>query len=185
MKIYRTKFSEYQQGYITPLHLLSKPADVKYSVPLKDEALSCLKDALVKSSKQLTSQIVLNGYSKSDIGLVLNYVAQHLKQESLEATICIVDCNSFTAKYIGETEKNIAKLIAQAQSNKWILFFDEADALFGKRADVKDSHDRYANQEVSYLVELLSGQNILSILSLKDRTTLEWFNRLGVPVLSG
>src|ERR1700704_1112524 len=51
-----------------------------------------------------------------------------------------------------KTEKNLDKLFSQAEDKGWILFFDEADALFGKRSDVKDSHDRYANLEVSYLL---------------------------------
>ncbi len=51
------------------------------------------------------------------------------------------------SRYIGETEKNLARLFARAESKGWILFFDEADALFGKRSEVKDAHDRYANME--------------------------------------
>jgi SpoVK/Ycf46/Vps4 family AAA+-type ATPase len=76
-------------------------------------------------------------------------------------------------KYIGETEKHISKLVAQAESENWILFFDEADALFGKRSKVNDAHDKYANQEVSYLLKLLSQYPGLSILSLKEKSKLE------------
>ncbi len=76
-----------------------------------------------------------------------------------------VDLSQLVSKYIGETEKNLAKLFDQADDKNWILFFDEADALFGKRTSVKDSHDRYANQEVSYLlqrVEEFAGITILA-----------------------
>jgi SpoVK/Ycf46/Vps4 family AAA+-type ATPase len=57
------------------------------------------------------------------------------------------------SKYIGETEKNLANVFDQAQHKNWVLFFDEADALFGTRTQTSSSHDRYANQEISYLLQ--------------------------------
>jgi hypothetical protein len=59
--------------------------------------------------------------------------------------------STLVSKYIGETEKNLERVFQKAPAKNWLLFFDEADALFGKRTSVKDAHDRYANQEVSYL----------------------------------
>lgn len=64
-----------------------------------------------------------------------------------------VDLSRVVSKYIGETEKNLSEIFSIAKNKDWILLFDEADALFGKRTDVKDAHDRYANQEVSYLLQ--------------------------------
>lgn len=64
-----------------------------------------------------------------------------------------IDLSSIVSKYIGETEKNLEKVFGDAQDSSAILFFDEADALFGKRSDVKDAHDRYANIEVNYLLQ--------------------------------
>ena len=64
-----------------------------------------------------------------------------------------VDLSMVVSKYIGETEKNLAGLFDRAEHKDWILFFDEADALFGKRTQVRDAHDRYANQEVSFLLQ--------------------------------
>lgn len=64
-----------------------------------------------------------------------------------------IDLSMVVSKYIGETEKNLANIFNQAQSKNWILFFDEADALFGKRTQTSSSNDRYANQEVSYLLQ--------------------------------
>ncbi|MGC1301826.1 MAG: ATP-binding protein [Caulobacteraceae bacterium] len=64
-----------------------------------------------------------------------------------------IDLSMVVSKYIGETEKNLARVFDQAQHSGWILFFDEADALFGKRTATSSAHDRYANQEVSYLLQ--------------------------------
>lgn len=76
-----------------------------------------------------------------------------------------VDLSMVVSKFIGETEKNLATLFDKAEHKDWILFFDEADALFGKRTQVRDAHDRYANQEVSFLlqrIETFSGLTILA-----------------------
>ncbi len=76
-----------------------------------------------------------------------------------------VDLAMVVSKYIGETEKNLATLFDKAENKNWILFFDEADSLFGKRTQVRDSHDRYANQEISYLlqrIEIFDGLVILA-----------------------
>ncbi|NSL86365.1 ATP-binding protein [Chitinophaga sp. Mgbs1] len=80
-------------------------------------------------------------------------------------TVFRIDLSSLVSKYIGETEKNLARVFEEAGYRNWILFFDEADALFGKRTQVKDAHDRYANQEVSYLmqrIETFDGMVILA-----------------------
>ncbi len=76
-----------------------------------------------------------------------------------------VDLSMVVSKYIGETEKNLANLFDKAEHKDWILFFDEADALFGKRTQVRDAHDRYANQEVSYLLQRIETFNGLVILA--------------------
>ncbi len=76
-----------------------------------------------------------------------------------------IDLSTVMSKYIGETEKNLSRLFDKASQEQWVLFFDEADALFGKRTEVRDAHDRYANLEVSYLlqrVEVFDGLVILS-----------------------
>ena len=66
-----------------------------------------------------------------------------------------VDLSLVVSKYIGETEKNLSRVFDRAQRQDWIVFFDEADALFGKRTETRDAHDRYANQEVAYLLQRL------------------------------
>ena len=71
----------------------------------------------------------------------------------LQRDLYRVDLSVIVSKYIGETEKNLERVFTDAENKNWVLFFDEADALFGKRTNVKDAHDRYANQEVSYLLQ--------------------------------
>ena len=76
-----------------------------------------------------------------------------------------IDLSAIVSKYIGETEKNLAKIFDMAEHKQWILFFDEADALFGKRTKVDDSHDRYANQEISFLLQRIEEFNGVTILA--------------------
>jgi AAA+ superfamily predicted ATPase len=76
-----------------------------------------------------------------------------------------IDLSKVVSKYIGETEKNLARIFDRAERKKWILFFDEADALFGKRTEIRDAHDKYANQEVGYLLQRIETYNGLIILA--------------------
>lgn len=76
-----------------------------------------------------------------------------------------IDLSLVVSKYIGETEKNLAKVFDQAERNDWILFFDEADALFGKRTQTSSAHDRYANQEVAYLLQRIEDFSGVVILA--------------------
>jgi len=76
-----------------------------------------------------------------------------------------VDLSQVVSKYIGETEKNLSRLFEDAQASNAILFFDEADALFGKRSDIKDAHDRYANIEVNYLLQRVETYEGVIILT--------------------
>jgi hypothetical protein len=84
-----------------------------------------------------------------------------------------IDLSLITSKFIGETEKNLTRIFDRAEHKKWILFFDEADALFGKRTQVKDSHDRYANQEVSYLLQRVEEYNGLVILATNFKSNID------------
>ncbi len=84
-----------------------------------------------------------------------------------------VDLSTVVSKYIGETEKNLSTLFNKAQSKDWILFFDEADALFGKRTNVRDAHDKYANQEVSYLLQRIENHPGLVILASNFKSNID------------
>lgn len=84
-----------------------------------------------------------------------------------------IDLSRVVSKYIGETEQNLSRLFAKAENKDWILFFDEADALFGKRTDIRDAHDKYANQEVAYLLQRIEGFNGLVILATNQRNNID------------
>jgi hypothetical protein len=84
-----------------------------------------------------------------------------------------IDLSMVVSKYIGETEKNLEMLFARAEDKGWILFFDEADALFGKRTNVRDAHDKYANQEVSYLLQRIEDYNGLIILATNMKSNID------------
>ena len=84
-----------------------------------------------------------------------------------------IDLSMVVSKYIGETEKNLSKLFNKAANKDWILFFDEADSIFGKRTNVRDAHDKYANQEVSYLLQRIESHAGLVILASNMKTNID------------
>jgi SpoVK/Ycf46/Vps4 family AAA+-type ATPase len=84
-----------------------------------------------------------------------------------------IDLSTIVSKYIGETEKNLERIFGEAQSSNAILFFDEADAIFGKRSEVKDAHDRYANIEVSYLLQRMEAYDGVTMLATNLRANLD------------
>lgn len=84
-----------------------------------------------------------------------------------------IDLSMVISKYIGETEKNLEKVFKRAENKNWILFFDEADALFGKRTNISDSHDKYANQEIAYLLQRLEDYPSLAILATNMRHNID------------
>jgi len=91
----------------------------------------------------------------------------------LELPMFRVDLSQVVNKYIGETEKNLRRIFDAAEAADCLLFFDEADALFGKRTEVKDAHDRYANIEVSYLLERMERFKGLAVLATNRRKDLD------------
>jgi SpoVK/Ycf46/Vps4 family AAA+-type ATPase len=92
---------------------------------------------------------------------------------ALGADLYRVDLSQFVSKYIGETEKNLERLLAAAERADVVLFFDEADALFGKRTDVKDAHDHYANLEINYVLERLEAFQGIAILATNRKASLD------------
>jgi AAA+ superfamily predicted ATPase len=92
---------------------------------------------------------------------------------ALDLDLYRVDLSSVVSKYIGETEKNLRSVFDAADAGGVVLLFDEADALFGKRSEVKDSHDRYSNIEVSYLLQRMEGYRGLAILTTNLKSALD------------
>ena len=84
-----------------------------------------------------------------------------------------IDLSALVSKYIGETEKNLEKIFREGHTSNAILFFDEADSIFGKRSEVKDSHDRYANMEISYLLQRMEEYDGIVILATNLRKNMD------------
>jgi len=91
---------------------------------------------------------------------------------SLGKDLCRIDLNAVVSQYIGETEKNLGRVFDATKRSRAVLFFDEADALFGRRTDVKDSHDRYANIEINYLLRKSEKYPGLTIVAISNRTRI-------------
>ena len=100
-------------------------------------------------------------------------MAAEVLASELQLDLYHIDLSRVVSKYIGETEKNLRRVFDAAEENGAILLFDEADSLFGKRSEVKDSHDRYANIEVSYLLQRMEAYRGLAILTTNMRAALD------------
>ncbi len=132
------------------------------------------KVAIIKVKNKPVSglKILLAGTGKKMHHAIANAVSLKLNRELFP-----IDLSGVVSKYIGETEKNLEKVFSNAANKDWILFFDEADALFGKRTDVKDAHDRYANQEVSYLMQRIELYNGIIFFSCSKQKEIQaWLN---------
>jgi len=100
-------------------------------------------------------------------------MAAEVIANELELDLYRIDLSSVVNKYIGETEKNLKKVFDETEKSNAILFFDEADALFGKRSEIKDSHDRYSNIEINYLLQKIEEYKGLCILATNMRKALD------------
>src|ERR1019366_1221704 len=100
-------------------------------------------------------------------------LAAEVLANELRLDLYRIDLSQVVSKYIGETEKNLRRVFDAAEAGSAVLLFDEADALFGKRSEVKDSHDRYANIEVSYLLQRMEAYRGLAILTTNMKDALD------------
>ena len=100
-------------------------------------------------------------------------MAAEVLANKLRLALFKIDLSMVVSKYIGETEKNLRKVFDAAEDGGAILFFDEADALFGKRSEVRDSHDRYANIEIGYLLQRMESYQGLAILATNMKEALD------------
>jgi ATPase family associated with various cellular activities (AAA) len=121
-----------------------------------------------RSSRGLGVSVLFSGPSGTGKTLAAEIVANRL-----ELDLYRIDLSQIVSKYIGETEKNLRRVFDAAETSGAVLLFDEADALFGKRSEVKDSHDRYANIEVSYLLQLMESYRGLAILTTNMKQALD------------
>ncbi|MEF8701261.1 MAG: AAA family ATPase [Candidatus Accumulibacter sp. UW20] len=112
--------------------------------------------------------VMFNGPSGTGKTMAVDVIAN-----DLEVDLYKIDLSQIVSKYIGETEKNLDRVFREAQSSNAIVFFDEADALFGKRSEVKDAHDRYANIETGYLLQKMEEHDGLVILATNLRNNLD------------
>jgi SpoVK/Ycf46/Vps4 family AAA+-type ATPase len=100
-------------------------------------------------------------------------MAAHAIARELGTHLLRIDLSSLVSKYIGETEKHLTAVFAEAEQSGAVLLFEEADALFGQRSEVEDSQDRYANIEVSYLLQRLEDFDGIAILTTHRRSNLD------------
>ncbi|MBW4505774.1 MAG: ATP-binding protein [Scytonematopsis contorta HA4267-MV1] len=121
-----------------------------------------------KSKRGLGISALFAGGSGTGKTLAADVLAQALKLDLYR-----IDLSAVVSKYIGETEKNLGRVFDAAEMGGVILLFDEADALFGKRSDVKDSHDRYANMEVAYLLQRMETYPGLAILTTNLKNSID------------
>ncbi len=121
-----------------------------------------------KSTRGLGVSVLFAGESGTGKTMAAEVLARELYLDLYR-----IDLSAVVSKYIGETEKNLRRVFDAAEESGAILLFDEADALFGKRSEVKDSHDRYANIEVSYLLQRMEAYRGLAILTTNHRTALD------------
>ncbi len=121
-----------------------------------------------KMSRGFGISALFAGESGTGKTMAAEVVANHLRLDLYR-----IDLSAVVSKYIGETEKNLRRLFDAAEAGGMILFFDEADALFGKRSEVKDSHDRYANIEVNYLLQRMESFGGLAILASNMKSALD------------
>lgn len=112
--------------------------------------------------------ILFSGPSGTGKTMAAEIIAHELKLDLYK-----IDLSCVVSKYIGETEKNLAKIFKEAETSNSILFFDEADALFGKRSEVRDSHDRYANIEINYLLQKMEEHEGIAILASNFRKNID------------
>ena len=135
----------------------ARPAAVKKPTPKKRPAPT-----------RLLPVMVLSGSSA-----VLRTKAATMLAKELKSPLHCVDLKAVVSQYIGETEKNLARVLEKAERSDAILFFDEADALLGKRTSVKDAHERYANLDTSAILEQLEHHDGLAILATNRKGPLD------------
>ncbi|MBN1147937.1 MAG: ATP-binding protein [Anaerolineales bacterium] len=158
---------------------LARKIDPRYTwsdIVLPDDQVSILKEIVntVRGRSRVLDEWGVGLKLASSRGVTLLFsgppgtgktMAAEVITAELGLDLYKIDLSTVVSKYIGETEKNLERIFAEAETSNAILFFDEADALFGKRSEVRDSHDRYANIEISYLLQRMEAYDGVTILA--------------------
>jgi len=161
-----------------------KPRYTWQDIVLPEEELSILSEivATIRGRAQVLDEWGLGKKLVPNPGIAVLFAGPPGTGKTLSAQVIAaelamdlyrIDLSTVVSKYIGETEKNLERIFSQATYSNTILFFDEADAIFGKRSDVKDAHDRYANIEVSYLLQRIENFDGVVILASNLRSNLD------------
>ena len=147
---------------------IAKPATTWTQLGHATGTLSALKNVCQEFKPGQGLMCLFAGGSRTGKTRAAQAVAKQLGRALVR-----VDLSAVVSKYIGETEKNLRRVFDSANALDTVLFFDEADALFGKRTDVADSHDRYANIEVSYLLQRMEAHSGLCILASNHKHAVD------------
>jgi ATPase family associated with various cellular activities (AAA) len=172
------------RGGIADLAELIEPAAVWEDVVLPEFAVEMLRDI---TSQMRHRTLVYEGWGMAGstgrgLGVTALFTGDSGTGKTLAAEVLAgalnldlyrIDLASVVSKYIGETEKNLRRVFDAADASGAVLLFDEADAIFGKRSEVRDSHDRYANLEVSYLLQRMETYRGLAILTTNLKSALD------------
>jgi hypothetical protein len=161
-----------------------EPAATWEDLVLPEEQLATLRDIAAHVRQRFQVYQMWGFATKGSRGLGISAVfsgpsgtgktmAAEVLAAELHLDLYRIDLSSVVSKYIGETEKHLRRLFDAAEEGGAVLLFDEADALFGKRSEVKDSHDRYANIEVSYLLQRMDAYRGLAILTTNMKNALD------------
>ncbi len=176
-----------RQATLPRLNMLAQRIDARATwddLVLGDEALQSLRQiaAQVRQryrvyedwgyARKMNRGLGISALFSGESGTGKTMAAEVIANE-LDLALYRIDLSAVVSKYIGETEKNLRRLFDAAETGGAILFFDEADALFGKRSEVKDSHDRYANIEINYLLQRMESFSGLAILATNMRSALD------------
>jgi len=148
----------------TPITMLKEMVSMVQSRPMVLEAWGL--------GRKLTAGAGVSALFSGPPGTGKTLAAQIMANQ-LGIDLYRIDLSSVVSKYIGETEKNLERIFSEASESNAILFFDEADSIFGKRSEVKDAHDRYANIEVGYLLQRMENYNGVAILATNLRANLD------------
>jgi len=170
--VIREKFGECYPWRILPVHILSSPVVPQRDPDISDEDRQAFQDRLVASAKGQACSLVFGGPENARIDQDKASLLAHACVK-LKRSLCLLDCPLLVGKYIGETERNLNRLLAEAESQDWILFFDEADALFGKHSEPGVYPSKDANFSASHLLDIVMKHQGLLILSNKQKETLE------------